>query len=463
MIRRTVLAWVGVVAAVVSCTQAVDDESGTDLRAAGVAELACADEGPIAQTLSNGATWSMCWTVEPERGLVLEDVHYAPPDADPMRVLASLTLSQLEVPYDSGERLTEDITAAGFGGHSMQTLSDQECVGDIHAAAIPNIGDGTHGSSPEREVLCDEVHDAGLSYRVAEGSEVYAARRTDWSLTAISKVGWYEYLTVYTFGADGSIRPSLGATGDLSPVDYTEPAYGWPVGPGEADYAASHAHNAVWRVHWALDGEGELAVEQYDASETGEFGSQSPIIAGGTQSLRSPTVAEAEDRRWWRVINPQVFNDDEHPISYAIELGASDAFTFVRDAERHGANSGYDVAFTNDDECFVFATANREACGDGVLDFVETTADDRLQDVVSWIAIGHHHVPRDEDQSPMEVHWQGFSLQPRDLMAQRPDVPDGRSGVNGQPPSGTEQNSLDPTASPAAFACGINAQNQRKL
>ncbi|GHD12493.1 copper amine oxidase [Zhihengliuella salsuginis] len=80
-----------------------------------------------------------------------------------------------------------------------------------------------------------------------------------------------------------------------------------------------------------------------------------------------------------------------------------------------------------------FATYNPADYGRGVLDFVEEGQEEELADVVSWVAVGFHHVPRDEDQSPMEMHWQGFSLLPRDLNAQRPGVPEGREHLNGRP------------------------------
>lgn len=420
-----------------ACTDADPSADETAPPTAGedaVADLDCGDGEPIAQTLSSGATWSMCWQVDPKQGLVFTDVRFAPVGREPIGVLASLSLAQLEVPYDTGERLTSDITSAGFGGRRMHTLTETECVGDRIGIAVPDVGDGSFGESPVREVLCSEVTDGGLAYRSRDGGRLHVARRTDWQLSAISKVGWYEYISQYTFGADGTIRADLGATGDLSPVDYTDEDHGHAIGPGESDHAASHSHNAVWRVHWALGGSGGLAVEQYDAEPTGEQGPQAPVVAGRLTPLEFPATAQWVDRRWWRVVAPDVLNDDGHPISYQINVEATDSFTFVPDGHTHGEEAGYDVAFTNHDECEVFATGNRGGCGDGVLDYVADGAGEPLDDVVSWVAVGFHHVVRDEDQSPMDVHWQGFSLTPRDLTAQRPDPPEDREDLNGRPP-----------------------------
>ncbi|WP_460462851.1 copper amine oxidase [Arthrobacter pigmenti] len=392
----------------------------------------CRDGQELTHTFDSGAEWALCWQVKPNRGLLLTDIYYSAPEQEPRKVIDSIALAQLEVPYDHGKRITSDITSAGFGGHRMKTLTEAECSGERLAAAIPNIGDGTYGSSPTRKVLCSEEVDASLSYRSFESGELTTARASEWNLYTVSKVGWYEYLNQFTFGEDGSIRPLLGATGDLSPVDYTNEDHGWAVGEGDSHHAASHSHNAVWRVDWGL-GDGGQQVEQYDAEPTGEHGPESPIVRGKLIPIEVPSLAASADRRWWRVLDPNTRNEDGHPISYQIDLAATDSFTFVPDHHEHGAGSGYDIAFTNADDCQIYATHNRGGCGESVLDYVNESKLEKLDDVVSWVAVGFHHVPRDEDQSPMELHWQGFSMTPRDLLAQRPGVPDNRKGINGQP------------------------------
>lgn len=388
---------------------------------------------PLAQTMSSGSTWSMCFSVHDKRGMILSDIHFAPVDEEPEQLIHEMSLAQMEVPYDDGERLTSDITAAGFGGTAMHSLTETECTGEKISVPVANIGDGSEfGDSPERDVLCSETADSGLSYRSHAEGELTVARGDEWRLSTISKVGWYEYISEYVFGSDGSIRPALGATGDLSPVDYTDEDHGWPIGDGEADYAASHAHNVVWRVHWGLGEDENLDVEQYDAEDTGDMGSESPIVEGSLVDVDEPSSHEGDDRRWWRVLAPETLNEEDRPISYEINLGRSDSFTFVDDEEHHGDDAGYDIAFTNYDECEEFATENRGDCGRGVPEYIDDD-DEPLDDVVSWVAVGYHHVPRDEDQSPMELHWQSFLMNPRDLTATRADVPPGREGISGIP------------------------------
>ncbi len=374
----------------------------------------------------------MCWSVHEDFGLVLSDITFTPAGGEAIPVIASLSIAQLEVPYDHGETTTEDITEAGFGGGHMLTLTDTHCVGEVLAAEIPYVGEGEVGASPVRDVLCSDVVDAGVAYTSNDTGQTQAARRSEWQLSTLSRVSWYEYISLYTFGDDGSIRPSLGATGNLSPVDYTDSDHGWPVGEGDDDHAASHSHNAVWRIHWSLGG-GDLAVQQYDASPTGVYGPKSEVVDGSLADLDHPTTAEWVDRRWWRVLAPEILNADGHPISYQIDLEYTDTFTFTSDAHTHGSDAGYDVAFTNASTCELFATSNPGDCGDSVLDYVADSSTEQLSDVVSWVAVGFHHVARDEDQGPMDSHWQGFTLLPRDLTAQRINPPEGYADLNGEP------------------------------
>lgn len=388
---------------------------------------------PITRTLGNGATWTMCWAIDPYQGLVLSDISYAAPGGKPTKIIAELSLGQLEVPYDTGARTTKDITKQGFGGRNLQSVSKSECTGEISSAFVPNFGTGKVGGGERRPVLCVKDEKTGLAYRANDGGKVVAAQGDAMVVDTISKVGWYEYVNQYSFTADGVIQPQLGATGTLSPADYTDDDHqGNPVGHGHHDKAASHSHNAVWRVHWALGDRGPLAVQEYDAEFNGKKGKQSLEIDGALTDISRESKRDKADRRWWRVLNPKVRNTDEHPISYQIELDHSDSYHATADHAGVKPQPDYDVAFTQDDDCQRFASDNDDAgCGDGIDDYV--TDKEQLTDVTSWVAVGFHHVVRDEDQSPMDLHWQGFVMSPRDLSAHRPHPPTGYESANGRP------------------------------
>ncbi|SDS78670.1 primary-amine oxidase [Microlunatus soli] len=428
----------GLVIAVVSVRQHQGPGQAAARPGAGAGTTCAEDTQPITRELSNGARWTMCWGIDPYQGLVLSDISYAAPGAESTKIIAELSLGQLEVPYDTGIRTTKDITKQGFGGRNLQSIGQAECTGDVRAIFVPNFGSGKVGGGERRPVLCQKIEQTGLAYRANGGGKVVAAQGEALQLNTISKVGWYEYVNQYSFTADGVIKPQLGATGTLSPEDYTDDDHqGNAVGHGHQDKASSHSHNAVWRVHWALGDHGPLAVQEYDARFNGKQGKQSLEIDGELTDIARESKRDKADRRWWRVLNPGVRNADDHPISYQIEIDHTDSYHATADqagADHHGveAEPDYDVAFTQDDSCEKFASDNDNAsCGEGVDDYLSDRQ--QLTDVTSWVAVGFHHVVRDEDQSPMDLHWQGFTLSPRDLLAQRPQPPSGYASANGKP------------------------------
>jgi primary-amine oxidase len=382
----------------------------------------CGEASMVAETLPGGTRWRMCWHIDPQTGLVLENVSVSfRSQPQPLPVLTSLTLAQLNVPYDSGVTEWNDITSFGFGGSSMQALAGKECPGGSRRA--PYSGAGDAGA----RVLCVTADATGPAQRVndEQSQTLYTRQGHDLVLRTVSKVGWYEYLTEYRFADDGRITARLGATGDLSPNDYTIPKAGWPVGPGGQDNASNHHHNAIWRVDFDLAGTGSERVEQYDSTPTGKNGRRSAIL----ESVRTPITTEANlttaNRRWWRTVSDTDVNTDGHPRSYELTLGAGDVYESRPETRP-------DVSFTEHRTCERFATFNLdpECTGRSVLEYANG---EQLTNPVMWVRVGFHHVPRDEDQSPMHTHWQGFDLTPRDLTATNPLAPSARSGINGRP------------------------------
>ena len=418
--RRSALAGI-VICAVVALSGAA-----TSGRAAPARADYCGPAAMVRETLPGGTRWQLCWRVDPQTGLVLEKVAVSfrsRPEVLP--VLDAITLAQLNVPYDSGVNEWNDITSYGFGGDAMQALTPKECPGSRRPVYS---GAGPAGS----RVLCVSEEYTGPAFRSAdrpaaegEAPEVHSRAGHDLVLRTVSKVGWYEYVTEYRLGDDGRITARLGATGDLSPNDYTAPAAGWPVGPGEHDYAASHHHNAFWRVDFNLGGQGGERVEQYDTAPTGERGRRSAILNTVRTDIGTEANLETANRRWWRVVSPTSSNTDGHPRSYELDLGPGDVYEARPETVP-------DVTFTQNRACEKFATFNLdpECPARSILQYVDGEA---LTDPVMWVRVGFHHVARDEDQSPMHVHWQGFDLLPRDLTATNPLAPSARATVNGRP------------------------------
>jgi primary-amine oxidase len=391
-----------------------------------VPRAACVTSATVRETLPNGTTWQMCWHMDARAGLVLDKVFFsAKRSATPLEVLQSIRLGQLNVPYDSGETEFNDLTDYGFGGDNLQTLTGDDCKGGSARKGSDGGPEGTR-----RNVLCVSAEQSGLAYRLKDEDgdtpKVYSKQGYDLVLRSISKVGWYEYVSEYRFGDTGQIAVRLGATGDLSPIDYVKANDGWPVGKGAKDYAAMHYHNAFWRVDFNIGGAGKEKVEQYDTKVSGHGSMSAKLVTTKTTIAKEGSFTKA-NRRWWRVVSSTSKNTDGHLRSYELVTGANDVY------EAHPETTP-DVTFTQAHACEKFATGNADPqCPrqKTILDFAKNK--ETMTDPIMWVRVGFHHVPRDEDQSPMPLHWQGFDLTPRDFTAINPAAPDGRTGVNGQP------------------------------
>ncbi|WP_067500800.1 primary-amine oxidase [Actinoplanes sp. TFC3] len=388
---------------------------------------ACAGSNQVKETLPNGTTWQLCWRMQPQAGLVLEKVAVSYKRyPQQLLVLDSIRLAQLNVPYDSGETEYNDITDYGFGGGFLETLTGDDCKG-----GSARTGSDGAATPRRRKILCVSAEPSGLAYRShdwdAQGREkVYNKLGHDLVLRSISKVGWYEYVTEYRLHDDGQISARLGATGDLSPGDYVNSSRGWPIGKNARDYASMHYHSAFWRVDFNIDGKNKDKVEQYDTKPDGRGPATAKLKTTKTDIAKEGSFNRA-NRRWWRVVSDTSKNTDGHKRSYELSVGADDKY------EGHPETTP-DVTFTQSHACEKYASGNADpqcATKKTIIDFAKDK--ETLKDPVMWVRVGFHHVPRDEDQSPMPLHWQGFDLTPRDATNMNPLTPDGRTSQNGQP------------------------------
>lgn len=412
-----------------------------------VTEASCSGTSLVSETLESGSSWQMCWRIDTYRGLVLDKVAYQPrDDAAPILVLDSIALAQLNVPYDTGATEYNDVTTYQVGGRRLQAIEAVDCpVGEVRTAWV----DANRGVIP---AICIGEEDSGLAYRsnIARDA-LYAAQGTDLVLHTVSRIGWYEYQTEYRFHDDGEVSVRLGATGDLSPNDYTNVVnQGWPLDPANEDFAVNHYHSAFWRVDFGIDSGSYQKVEKFATTPTGEYGTtgdtgKTAILDTKITEVTKETKTLGSNREAYRVVNPESLNADGHARSYEIIVPRDQAYNLNPETD-------YDIAFTKAKSDEVHASYNLipSKAGQMVTDYID---DESLEDPVAWVNVGFHHINRDEDQSPMPIHWQGFTLYPRDFAAQAPNIPEGRKWVNGDMRGVPNPNiTPTPTASPSPTA-----------
>jgi primary-amine oxidase len=356
----------------------------------------CTGPYAIDKTMANGARWQMCWEIRRLPGLVLTKVIYTPRGGTPTEVLSRASLAELHVPYDTGEPRYFDLSGIGFGGESLTALTPREC---------PN---GELRSNNGKQVLCITDQPRGYAYKDAAANT--SLQGHDLVIFSVSELGWYDYITEWRFGDDGTITPREGASGSLSPGDFTNAATGWPIGVGSDRFSENHSHNVFWRIDFDVNGQTSNRVEQYDFSGSGT----AKRVLKRTV-LAKETAADLAPMRWWRVENPAALNADRHPMSWEIDAHDSDQYRGPAHTEDF---THHDVYVTQYRLCEELATGNTgPGCAASVDKYVNA---ETITDPVLWVNVDFHHVPRDEDEDPMPTHWQGFKIIPRDVSAKSP-------------------------------------------
>ncbi|WTO34463.1 copper amine oxidase [Streptomyces achromogenes] len=395
-------------------------------RTAPAAAPGCGAASTIEQKLTTGTTWRMCWHYDSKAGLVLENVSYQPKgETKPIKVLNSARLAQVHVPYDDGKHEYYDLTGQGFA-QELMTLSPSECPGGtIKTVKVPD-GDPRN---PNVKGLCTTTRSRGHAYRmhdVVQSDKTYQQQGKDLLVYTVNQVGWYEYITEWRFQDDGTVAMNVGATGSLSWEDYNaQDGRGWPIGKNARDYATSHSHNVFWRLDFGLDGSSGTKVEQYDSTVSAPSGRQEGPTARTTRSKPAKEFAgDYKTYRWWRMVSATGKNKDGHARSYELVPGPTTKYP-GRPFTKH------DLYVTQYDKCELFASDNPR-CASGHPKSVDKWVNGQtLTHPVVWVNVGFHHIARDEDQQPMPVHWQGFSLAPRDVTAMNPLTPKELAWQNG--------------------------------
>lgn len=364
-------------------------------RADAVGEATCSGAFRIREDLPNGARWTMCWERRALEGIVLHDVVYTPPGGTATSVLAQANLAQIHVPYDNNVARFHDESDYGLGYH-LDDLAAEDCPGgDL-------LSDGAE------DVVCRQTGPSGYSYKSYD-SQAQADALTVFSVSAI---GAYNYVVEWNFEDDGTIRPAVGATGQLQMYG-GDRTTGWNVGHG--DYAVAHMHNFYWRLDFDLNGSANDRVQELAVAQSADR----QTFANSRVAFSTETARQVQPRsfRSWRVLDTQSSNADGHRISYEVVPRTDNIFRGPS-YEPFTQNEFY---VTRSNSCERFASHNpiTGGCGANLAQFANGQSLVGA-DLVLWYGTSFHHLPRDEDEDHMDVHWSGFSIVPRDLTATYP-------------------------------------------
>jgi len=357
----------------------------------------CSSQYYVDETLPSGARWQLCWEHRNLDGIVLYEIYFTPANGGSARqIMTEASVSQIHVPYDDNGARYHDVTDYGMGGANMQSLSAADC---------PN---GTLLNDNDKNVLCKRTASRGHAYfGAAQQSQGYAL-----SLFSVSPIGEYNYIPLWQFYDDGTIEVVMGASGKLQRRGSNDGS-GWPIRSNNTS-GISHIHNYYWRLDFDLNGTGnndivdEIQFVPADNNQRRELS----ITQLSNEADRS---VDPENMRSWRIRDAEVNNSNGAPIAYYFEplrTGHRD----IGPSYEPWTNNDFYVTKHKDCEKYVSHNPTTGGCGSDITDF---TNDESLngQDVVIWYGTTFHHIPRDEDESYMHAHWDGFKIVPFDWTA----------------------------------------------
>jgi len=385
--------------------------------------------------------WKFHFRVDPRRGIVLSLVRYADGARD-RSVMYQGSLSELFVPYmDPSDPWNYQgyydlgTYPSSFGGIASTLEPGVECpaTGTYFNAMV--VSDKGRPRERARAACLFERYAGDVAWRHGRdgGAVIEARAKRDLVLRMFMTAGNYDYLFDWVFQQDGTLKVDVGATG----MDQTkgiggkggDERYGRLIAPNLV--GINHSHFFSFRLDLDVDGTAnsllvdQLKTERLPASnprrslwkvETGAAETESGAMRHST--MNAPEI--------WRVVNPGVMGPYGSPVGYQIDgHGALTLLTEDDHMQRRAGFTNHTLWVTpyHGDELFAagdYPTVS--TAGDGLPRW--TSANRRIAntDVVAWLTLGFHHVPRPEDWPIMPVSWHSFELRPIGFFARNPAI-----------------------------------------
>ncbi len=367
---------------------------------------------PKAGQLIEWEAWQFRWQFRDIEGLVLTDIHFGG-----RKVLKSMNLAEIYVPYAPGAPRPEDFSLGGFKANPMPLRVGTDCLG-TGTQCRAFMRDGTVATGDTADVM---IHDepTGFLYAGANG-RAGGKMLVLWTMAHFPGPNdGYTYVLRWKLKTDGSICVDVGATGGLQHLNTgTETGRGLIVGTdsnGEKVFAPSHVHNFYFRLDFDIDGaEANVAEEfSYEIDENDTTQAQAKWLVFEKERGR---VRREDTFRSWRVKNPKSRNAQGLPRSYQLFPGGNGAW---KDSGIYPVLQGdFFVTRFHADE-FPYTTVDKRRMLPALASYLD---DEKVAgaDIVAWYRLSFAHHPRSEDWGPQPIVWHSFEMVPRDFMDKSP-------------------------------------------
>ena len=385
--------------------------------------------------------WKFHFRVDPRRGIVLSLVRYTDGGRD-RSVMYQGSLSELFVPYmDPGDPWNYQgfydlgTYPSTFGGIASTLEPGVECpaTGTYFNAMV--VSDKGRPRERARAACLFERYAGDVAWRHGrEGGAVIEARpKRDLVLRMFMTAGNYDYLFDWVFQQDGTLRVDVGATG----MDQTkgisgkggDELYGRLIAPNLV--GINHSHFFSFRLDLDVDGTANsLLVDQLKTERLPDSNPRRSLWKVETRTVGAESEAKRHSTMTapeiWRLVNPGVAGAYGSPVGYQIVgHGALTLLTEDDYMQRRAGFTNHTLWVTPYNRSELFAAGDYptvSTAGDGLPRWTSANRPIANTDVVAWLTLGFHHVPRPEDWPIMPVAWHSFEIRPVGFFARNPAI-----------------------------------------
>lgn len=385
--------------------------------------------------------WAFQFRVDPRRGVVVSQVRYADGGRE-RSIMYQGSLSELFVPYMDANApwnyqgfFDLGTYTAMFGGIASSLERGVECP--EYATYIDAWVVTPSGRPRQRQrAACLFERSAGdVAWRHGRerGNVIEARPKTDLILRMYMTAGNYDYLFDWVFQQDGTLKMDASATG----MDATKTAagtaadeqYGRLIAPGRV--GMNHSHFFSFRIDLDVDGPGNslhvdrLRTQRLPAENARRSVWTTETVEARTEreGMRMSTMAEPE---LWRFVNPAVKGPYSGFVGYQIDSHSAMPLLSPDDYMlKRGAFTEHMLWVTPYDRRQLFASGDYPTvhpAGEGLPAFTADNESIVNKDLVAWVTMGFHHVPRPEDWPLMPVAKHSFEIRPVGFFARNPAI-----------------------------------------
>lgn len=401
-------------------------------------------EGPSFEIDGHHIKWQK-WDIRigytAREGLVLHTVSYE--DKGQKRpILYRAALSEMVVPYGDPDPAHDWQCAFDAGEYGIGQLANSlalgcDCLGHIHYFdAVMATGKGEVHRIPN--AVCLHEEDYGIAWKHTDWrtDDVEVRRSRRLVISFFTTVANYDYGFFWYFYTDGRIEHEAKLTGMLNVsamVSDEEPKYGSEVAPRVN--APIHQHIFNYRIDPHVDGQKNSVVEYNTvASRPDENNPKYIAFRAVPTTLKTELEAQRtmslEQKRVWRIINPNTKNFVGKPVAYELVPG-DNCIPYLHEESSVMKRAGFiknHLHVTQFDRDQMYASGkypNQNKGGDTLEHWVKANRSIENEDIVVWYNMGYHHIVRPEDWPVMPTQYIGFQLMPHGFFDGNPalDLP----------------------------------------